>query len=108
HKVAASTIGQRSGESNCWESMMLNDGTHKPDWVSPPGHTIVSILEQRELTVEQFAREIGHSAALAQRILDGSHAINGDLAHRLSRVLRASENLWMSPKHDYRARQADP
>jgi len=88
---------------------MLNDGTiEKPDWVSPPGHTIVSILEERELTVEQFAHEIGHSAALAQKILDGSHAIDVDLAHRLSRAIGASENFWMAREHDYRASLAEP
>lgn len=88
---------------------MLNDGTiQKPDWISPPGHTIVSILEERELTVEQFAHDIGHSAALAQKILDGSHAIDVELAHRLSRAIGASENFWMAREHDYRASLAEP
>lgn len=88
---------------------MLNDGTiEKPDWVSPPGHTIVSFLEERELTVEQFAHQIGHSAAQAQKILDGSHAIDVHLAHRLSRAIGASENFWMAREHDYRASLAEP
>ncbi len=88
---------------------MLNDGTvQKPDWVSPPGHTIVSVLEERELTVEQFAHEIGYSAALAQKILDGSHAIDVDLAHRLSRAIGASENFWMAREHDYRSSLEEP
>lgn len=88
---------------------MLNDGTiEKPDWVSPPGHTIVSILEERELTVEQFANQIGHSAAAAQKILDGSRAIDVDLAYRLSRTIGASENFWMAREHDYRASLAKP
>lgn len=88
---------------------MLNNGTvEKPDWLSPPGHTIVSILEERELTVEQFAHKIGHSAALAQKILEGSHAINVDLAHRLSKAIGASENFWMAREHDYRASLEEP
>ena len=88
---------------------MLDDGAlEKPDWVSPPGHTIVSILEERELTIEQFAKQIGHSATLAQKILDGSHAIDVDLAYRLSRAIGASENFWMAREHDYRASLAEP
>lgn len=88
---------------------MLNEGTtEKPDWVSPPGHTIVSILEERELTIEQFAREIGHSAALAQKLLDGTHPIDENLANRLSRAIGASQNFWMAREHDYRARLAEP
>lgn len=39
---------------------MLNSGLNEtPDWVSPPGETILSILEELELTLEQFARRIG-------------------------------------------------
>lgn len=88
---------------------MLNESTmEKPDWVSPPGHTIVSILEERELTIEQFARDIGHSAALAQKLLDGTHPIDVDLAHRLSRAIGASQNFWMAREHDYRASLAEP
>lgn len=74
-----------------------------PDWVSPPGHTILSILEERELTVEQFARQIGRSAAVAQRILDGAHVIDGTLARQLASTLGASENFWIAREQDYRA-----
>ncbi|MAZ15253.1 MAG: hypothetical protein CL535_02775 [Ahrensia sp.] len=88
--------------------MLSDQNIEKPNWVSPPGDTIVSILEERELTVEQFAREIGHSAALAQKILDGSQAIDVDLAHRLSKAIGASENFWMAREHDYRASLAKP
>lgn len=88
---------------------MLNDGAIRiPDWVSPPGQTIVSILEERELTVEQLAHDIGHSAALTQKILDGTHAIDQELAHRLSRAIGASKNFWMAREHDYRASLAQP
>jgi plasmid maintenance system antidote protein VapI len=80
----------------------------KPDWVSPPGHTIVSILEERELTVEQFAAQIGRSAAVAQKILDGTHAIDVEVARALARNLGASENFWIAREHDYRASISPP
>lgn len=80
----------------------------KPDWVSPPGDTIISILEERELTVEQFAKQIGRSAAVAQRILDGAYAIDADLARQLASALGASERFWISREHDYRASIAPP
>lgn len=83
---------------------MLNDRImEKPDWVSPPGDTIVSILEERELTIEQFAYQIGRSASVAQKILDGSHAIDMDLARRLARAIGASESFWMAREYDFRA-----
>ncbi|MDH7971466.1 ImmA/IrrE family metallo-endopeptidase [Sphingomonas sp. AR_OL41] len=74
-----------------------------PDWASPPGHTIVTILDERELTVEQFAHQIGRSTSVAQRIIDGAHAIDRDLARNLAFALGASEKFWMAREHDYRA-----
>lgn len=88
---------------------MLDEGmVEKPDWVSPPGHTIVSILEQRELSVEQFADQIGLSPTVAQKILDGTQAIDVDVARALSRSLGASENFWIAREHDYRASISPP
>lgn len=88
---------------------MLADGIwEKPDWVSPPGQTIVSILEERELSVEDFARAIGYTSVQAQKILDGSHSIDTSLARRLSKVVGASHDFWMAREHDYRASLAAP
>ncbi|MCG8508986.1 MAG: ImmA/IrrE family metallo-endopeptidase [Rhodospirillales bacterium] len=80
----------------------------KPDWVSPPGNTIVNILEERELTVEQFARQIGRTTAVAQRILDGTFGIDSDLARRLANALGASEAFWLAREYDYRASITPP
>lgn len=88
---------------------MSNDRVlDKPDWVSPPGHTIVTILEERELTVEEFARQIGRSTAVAQRLLDGSHSIDMELARRLAMTLGASQNFWIAREHDYRGNVVAP
>lgn len=80
----------------------------QPDWVSPPGHTIVSILEERELTLEQFARKIGQTTSVAQKILDGSSAINRDMARQLANALGATEAFWLAREHDYRASVSPP
>ncbi len=84
--------------------MLNSEFIEKPDWSSPPGHTIVSILEERELTVEQFARQIGHTLTITQKILDGGQAIDLELARRLAVTLGATECFWMAREHDYRAR----
>lgn len=80
----------------------------RPDWVSPPGETIISLLEQNELTVEEFADRIGRSTGATQSLLDGKDSIDIDLARKLSRILGASENFWMAREHDYRASIAPP
>lgn len=68
----------------------------------------MSILEEREMTVEQFARQIGRTTAVAQKILDGAHAINMELARLLAKTLGASESFWLAREHDYRASIASP
>lgn len=80
----------------------------KPDWISPPGHTIISLLEQNELTLEGFAERIGQTESITQKLLDGKHAIDIELARRLSDVFGASENFWMAREHDYRASIQEP
>ena len=70
---------------------MLSSALQKqPDWVSPPGDTIISILEERGLAVEQFARGIGLTTATAQSILEGTKKIDSNLAKRLETVLGLS------------------
>lgn len=83
--------------------MSVNELIEKPDWVSPPGHTIISLMEQNELTVEDFAERIGRTRSITQKLLDGQHVIDVELARRLSDVFGASENFWMAREHDYRA-----
>ena len=88
---------------------MLDDEImEKPDWVSPPGNTILTILEERELTIEQFAHKIGRPLAVAQKLLDGVHAIDRILANQLATTLGASESFWLAREHDYRASIASP
>ena len=83
--------------------MLDNELMEKPDWVSPPGHTIISLLEENELTVEDFARRIGRTESIAQKLLNGKHTIDIELARQLTAVFGASESFWMAREHDYRA-----
>ena len=88
--------------------MSGNEFMEKPDWVSPPGHTIISLLEQNELTVEDFAERIGRTKSVTQKLLDGKHAIDVQLARQLTDVFGASESFWMAREHDYRASMGMP
>ena len=83
--------------------MLNSDTNERPDWVSPPGDTILSILEERELTVEQFAYQIGRPASVAQKLLDGKHTIDSILARQLTLTLGASDSFWLAREYDYRA-----
>jgi plasmid maintenance system antidote protein VapI len=89
--------------------MMLSstlDG--RPEWASPPGDTIVSILDERELTIEKFAEQVGLSQTRAQQLIDGTRSIDRDLARRLAHALGATEKFWIAREHDYRAAVSPP
>lgn len=88
--------------------MFDSETLERPDWASPPGQTILAILEQRELSVEEFAQRIGRSVAIAQKLLDGRYAIDREIAKTLSSTLGASERFWMSREYDYRAAVETP
>jgi len=84
---------------------VLADG---PKWVSAPGDTILSIMEQRELSLEEFARQIGLSEVSAQQLINGSRAVDRSLAQRLAATLGATEQFWIAREHDYRAAVSPP
>lgn len=79
-----------------------------PKWVSAPGDTILSIMEQRELSLEEFATQVGLSEAGAQQVIDGARAVDRGLARRLAIALGSTEQFWIAREHDYRAAVSPP
>jgi plasmid maintenance system antidote protein VapI len=73
-----------------------------PDWVSPPGHTISDILEERLLSHKEFAQRIGYSVAEARELLHGQTSITMEIARSLEAVLGASAAFWINRETQYR------
>ncbi len=82
--------------------MLHNSAMQRGDWTSSPGSTILDILDERELSVENFAASLGFTVAMTQRIIEGQTAINRSVADRLSQSLGASVEFWLSREYDYR------
>jgi HTH-type transcriptional regulator/antitoxin HigA len=78
--------------------------THEfcPDWASAPGNTIADILDERDISVVEFAQRMGITAAQAVDLLEGRAAITIAVARRLEQVLGASVEFWMSRDFQYR------
>jgi plasmid maintenance system antidote protein VapI len=77
-----------------------------PDWVSPPGDTIVEILERRNLSPEHFAERIGRAPDEVAKLIDGVERITIETARKLESVLGASVAFWMIRESQYREDQA--
>ena len=74
-----------------------------PDWVSPPGATILDLLEERGSTVGEFASAVQRSVQDVLELLYGSQALNEAWAEQLSALLGASPDFWLRREKQYRA-----
>src|SRR5437762_1455059 len=95
----AGSIGQRSGGSRSTKSRksrwtVVDNTPFTPDWISPPGDTIATILKERGLTPDEFAKSIHRTPADVEELLEGRGTLTEDIARRLAAVLGATEAFW--------------
>ena len=58
-----------------------------PDWVLPPGETILEIAEERSWTQAELAQRLGYSEKHISLLINGKATITVVAAQRLERVL---------------------
>lgn len=73
-----------------------------PDWVSPPGDTILDLIEEKEWTQDELATRLGVSAKLVNQLIKGKAALSQDTALKLERVLGSTAAFWISREALYR------
>ena len=73
-----------------------------PKWVSPPGDTIVDVLEDRGWSQLEFAERTGYTSKHVNQLIHGKAPISEDTAFRLERVLGGSADFWLSREAKYR------
>ena len=78
-----------------------------PDWASPPGDTIVDLMEERGWTRVVLARRLGFSARHLNQLINGGVSVKNDTALRLERVLGSTVNFWLNREANYRERLAE-
>jgi len=71
-------------------------------WSSAPGETIADILEERNLSLMQFAQEIGRPPEQADELLRGNTPITSALAQKLNLVVGGSAAFWINREFNYR------
>lgn len=77
-----------------------------PDWASPPGDTILDLLEERGWTQQQLADRLGFSLKHVNQLIKGKVPLSEDAAVRLRNVLGASVGFWLTREAQYRERVA--
>ncbi|MYH34124.1 MAG: helix-turn-helix domain-containing protein [Gammaproteobacteria bacterium] len=82
----------------------------EPKWVSPPGDTILDLLEERGWPKTEFAERTGYTTKHVSLLISGKASITEDSALRLERALGGTASFWLSREAEYReviARQSE-
>lgn len=74
-----------------------------PDVVSPPGATLLDILEERGITQAELAARTGRPRKTINEIIKGKSAISPETAIQLETVLGVSAAFWNNRESAYRA-----
>ena len=86
--------------------MTDQEQTFSPDWVSPPGDTIVDLMEERDWSKTQLAHRLGLSVRRLNQLIKGNISMTHETALRLERVLGSTANFWLNREARYRERLA--
>jgi addiction module HigA family antidote len=88
----------------------MTDIQEIPDWISPPGETIIDILEERGWTQAELAERTGFTRKHINQLIKGNASITEETALKLERVLGSTAGFWLSREAQYResiARQSE-
>ena len=81
---------------------MTNETKFSPNWASPPGSTIQTILREQNLSALDLSNRLQWSEDEVTRLLDGHTPINFRIARKLSTILGSSVEFWISRDFYYR------
>lgn len=82
------------------------DAPFSPAWVSPPGDTILDLIEEKGWTQAELAMRLGYSQKHVNQLIKGKVPLTEDAALRLERVLGSSVSFWLAREARYRERAA--
>ena len=80
--------------------------TFSPDWASPPGESILDILEERGWSQSELAQRLGYTEKHVSLLVNGKVALSMDAALRLERVLGSTADFWLALETNYQKHNA--
>lgn len=84
---------------------MLNTSTFRPNWTSAPGDTIMDILNEKNMTIEVFAKQMGNSPEFVEKLIAGNNEITEETSKKLADLLGSSVDFWLRREFQYREDQ---
>lgn len=77
-----------------------------PDWVLPPGESILDLAEERGWTQAELAQRLGYSEKHISQLINGRVPLSVDAAQRLERVLGSTMDFWLSLEANFQKHKA--
>lgn len=81
-------------------------GEYQPTTISPPGHTIADLLEERALRQAELATRMGVTPKFVSELVSGKASITPPTALALERSLDVPAEFWLVREARYQAAQA--
>lgn len=75
---------------------------YRPDYVSPPGATLLEALETIGMSQDELAERTGLSRKTVNGIIKGKVSITPETALQLERALRIPASFWNNRERRYR------
>lgn len=75
----------------------------EPKWTTPPGATVLDLLQERGIPVSELAEVAHKDLRRVSRLLFGVEPLTSDWAESLSQVLGATPTFWLRREEHYRA-----
>ena len=82
---------------------MSDDASFNPDWISPPGETVATIMEERRLTPAELARRMKWQTSDVEDLIRGRAAITVEFAQQLADILGATRAFWTVRESQYQS-----
>jgi HTH-type transcriptional regulator / antitoxin HigA len=79
----------------------MPDSSFQPDWFSKPGDTLLTLMEQRELTSEALAKKLRCERSVVQGLLSGAVPVDDKLAGGLSKHVGGTPAFWRTRQTKY-------
>lgn len=79
----------------------MNNENFNPNWTSPPGHTILGVLDRKDIPIDDFIAQMEMETSLVRDLIDGKAKISRSIADKLSYVLGTSSNFWINRDEQY-------
>jgi len=73
-----------------------------PNYVSPPGETLIETLETIGMTQTELAKRTGRPKKMINEIIKGKATITSETSLQLERVLGVPASFWNNREHQYR------